>query len=135
MSKMAVKDLEAFGACWWQSLCEGLAALLGMRGWCVHHFSGKEQGSRKLVSWQPDFITSAAHGALIISLGVCGTVNLHKALLRQQLDILSALENRHTPEVCVWWLQQLKPLANPRCYAGGWILPCAVSCRLDTMLV
>ena len=37
MSKMAVKDLEAFGACWRWSLCEGLAALLGLRwdGVCI----------------------------------------------------------------------------------------------------
>lgn len=37
MSKMAVKELEAFGACWWRSLREGLAALLGMRwdGACI----------------------------------------------------------------------------------------------------
>ena len=75
-------------------------------------FSGKERGCRKLVSWQPDFVTSAARGALIISLGVCGNVNLHKASPRQQLDTSPALENLHTPEGHVWWLQQLKSLAN-----------------------
>lgn len=68
-------------------------------GQCVHRFSGKEQGSRKLVSWQPDFVISGAHETVIISLGVCGTVHLYRALLRQQLDILPALENQHTPEV------------------------------------
>lgn len=71
-------------------------------GQCVHHFSGKEQGSRKLVSWRPDFVTSAAHGAMIISLGFCGTVNLHKALLRQRLGILPALENQHAPDKSPW---------------------------------
>lgn len=72
---------------------------------------------------------------MIVSLGVCGTVKLHKALMRQQLGILPALENQHTPEVHIWWLQQLKSLASPRCHAGGWIVPYAVSGHLDTMLV
>lgn len=67
----------------------------------MHHLSGKEQGSRKPVSWQPEFVTSAAHRAIILSLRVCGAVNSRKALLRQQLDVLPALENQHTPEVYV----------------------------------
>lgn len=45
-------------------------------------FWGKERGSRKPVSWQPDFITSAAHGAVVIGLGFRGAVSLQEVLLR-----------------------------------------------------
>lgn len=104
-------------------------------GQCVHHFDEKEPGFGKLVSWQPDIVTSAAHGAMVISLWVSGSVNLHKALLRQLLDVLPALENWHTPEVHIWWLQQPKSLANPWCHTDDWILIFAVRCSLDTVFM
>lgn len=71
----------------------------------------------------------------VISLGAHGTVNLQKALLRQRLDVLPALEDQHTPEIHVWWLQQLKSLANPWGHARDWILLFAVSCNLDNASV
>lgn len=45
-------------------------------------FWAKERGSRKPVSWQLDFVTSAAHGAVVTGLGFCGAVSLLEVLLR-----------------------------------------------------
>lgn len=62
---------------------ESLAVLPGMRLDMVRaSFWGKEWGSRKPVSWQPDFVTSAAHGAVVTGLGFCGAVSLLEVLLR-----------------------------------------------------